>query len=85
MLKCNTTDFCIDIEDLGVTLRTLLAVGAAGYRETGRRKWGVRYKNAMIGNIQVASTRPPARITTGCKAVEPRNRAAIEGSNPANT
>ena len=63
MLTYSAVDNCIDIEDIGVTLRTLLAVGATGFKETGRRKWNIRYKGALIGAIQVASHRPPAAMT----------------------
>ena len=43
----------IDITDMGVTIRTLLAVAADGYKETQRRKWSVKYKGAVIGWLQV--------------------------------
>lgn len=58
MVTIDIEDKVIDFEDLGVTLRTLLSIGANGYAETGKRKWGIRYKNAVIGNIQVASAKP---------------------------
>lgn len=41
------------VPDLGVTLRTLLGVAAQGYKETGRRRWSIRYKGALIGSLQV--------------------------------
>lgn len=58
MVTVDMKDKVIDIEDLGVTMRTLLAVAATGYAKTDRRKWGIRYKNVVIGNVQVASLKP---------------------------
>ena len=52
----------IYIEDIGVTMRTLLAVAAQGFAENGRRRWHVVYKNAKIAVVQVAST--PRNATT---------------------
>jgi len=43
----------IEITDLGVTLRTLLAVAAQGYQTQQRRKWSIKYKGAVIGWLQV--------------------------------
>lgn len=43
----------IEVTDLGVTLRTLLAVAADGYKVRQRRKWSVRYKGAVIGWLQI--------------------------------
>lgn len=57
-------DSVIDIDDIGVTLRTLLAVAANGCSLNNKRKWGIRYKNAIIGSVQCSSTpRVPAKIT----------------------
>lgn len=47
----------IYIEDIGATMRRLLAVAAQGFAETGRRRWHIVYKNARIGLVQVASER----------------------------
>lgn len=58
MVTIDIKDKVIDIEDIGVTMRTLLAVAATGCAETGRRKWSIRYKNAIIGNVVVASLKP---------------------------
>jgi hypothetical protein len=64
MVMIDVTDQCLDVDDIGVTLRTLLAVAAKGYAETGKRRWQIRLKGAMIGSVQCASTpRVPARIT----------------------
>jgi hypothetical protein len=76
MLQYNATDYSIDIEDLGVTLRTLLAVGAAGCKSTGRRKWDIRYKSAIIARIQVSSARLPARISLKARMHGPRPEQA---------
>jgi hypothetical protein len=50
------------IEDIGVTMRTLLAVAAQGFAENGRRRWHVVYKNAKIAVVQVASIPRDAAI-----------------------
>ncbi len=43
----------IYISDIGVTMRTLLAVAAAGYADSQVRRWHVVYKKARIGLVQV--------------------------------
>lgn len=64
MVTLDMIDRCIDIDDIGVTIRTLLAVAATGYKETGIRKWDIRYKKAVIGKLHVGTKqRPPAKIT----------------------
>ena len=60
MATIDIEDKVIDIEDLGVTMRTILAAAATGYKQTDKRRWGIRYKNVVIGNVQVASTPKPA-------------------------
>lgn len=41
------------ITDIGVTLRTLLACAATGYATTKKRRFGIKYKEVIIGNISV--------------------------------
>lgn len=41
------------LSDMGVTMRTLLAVAASAYPETKRRRWNLVYKGALIGRIQI--------------------------------
>jgi hypothetical protein len=53
----------LSVPDLGVTLRTLLAVAAQGYDDTGRRAWTVRFKGAKIGTIQVKTDPPDSKLT----------------------
>ena len=43
----------IHITDIGVTLRTLLAVAADGLKTSGTRKWSIMYRGAKIGQVQV--------------------------------
>ena len=85
----------IHIEDLGVTLRTLLAVAAKGLQENGNRKWKIVYKFACIGNVQVKDfderkqhARPAIRTPEGvkrqpslAKALARANLALAEGSS----
>jgi hypothetical protein len=61
-IEHNSEKYEIYIQDLGVTMRTLLAVAAQGFAENGRRRWYVVYKNAKIGVVQVASTPRAATI-----------------------
>lgn len=49
----NTEKKEIYIEDIGVTVRTLLAVAAQGMEDCGNRKWHIVYKDARIGIVQV--------------------------------
>lgn len=41
------------IQDIGVTLRTLLAVAASGHRDSGVRRWHIVYKDVRIGAVSV--------------------------------
>ena len=49
----NTEKKEIYIEDIGVTIRTLLAVAAQGMEDCGNRKWHIVYKGVRIGLVQV--------------------------------
>ena len=50
MITC--TDGIITVEDLGVTLRTLLAV-AADHAVQGKRVYKVSYKRVVIGSVRI--------------------------------
>lgn len=43
----------LQVPDLGVTLRTLFAVAAAGHAKTGKREWKLEYKGAIVGKLKV--------------------------------
>lgn len=49
----------IMIPHLGVTLRTILAAGAAknSIEHTRRRKWRLSYSGVIIGHVRVANRR----------------------------
>jgi hypothetical protein len=49
----NTEKKEIYINDIGVTIRTLLAVAAQGLEDCGNRRWHVVYKDVRIGLVQV--------------------------------
>lgn len=67
-VKLNVEEQCIEIEHLGITMRTLMAVGAQGYAQTSKRRWNIKYMNVKIASIQVASSKnPPARIMPKAK------------------
>jgi len=53
MVKADVADAVIDITDIGVTLRTLLAVAAANYEENPRRVWKIRYKASIVGSVRI--------------------------------
>ena len=43
----------IDVNDLGVTLRTLLAIADARLKVSGHKTYKVRYKHMIIGSVKV--------------------------------
>lgn len=43
----------LQVPDLGVTLRTLMACAARGYGETKKRQWKLLYKGAVIGSVKI--------------------------------
>lgn len=49
----------IMIPHLGITLRTILAAGAAknSIEHTRRRKWRLSYSGVIIGHVRVANRR----------------------------
>lgn len=52
-------DDVIMIPHLGITLRTILAAGAAknSAERTKRRKWRLSYSGVIIGHVRVANRR----------------------------
>ena len=54
----NTEKKEIYINDIGVTIRTLLAVAAQGLEDCGNRRWHVVYKDVRIGLVQVKAHSP---------------------------
>jgi hypothetical protein len=53
MITTDAENATLDVPDLGITLRSLLAVAAAGYTVNPKRIWKVRYKNSIIGSIRI--------------------------------
>lgn len=53
----NVDEGVLTIPDLGVTLRTLLAVASNGYSLSGRRTWKIDYKSVVIGSVRVKTER----------------------------
>lgn len=43
----------IDIADLGVTMRTLLAIAGDRLVASGRRRYKIRYKHMTVGSVNV--------------------------------
>lgn len=52
-VELNTEKKTLTIPDLGVTMRTIMAVAASGYVETQDRSWKIIYKGAHIGTVKV--------------------------------
>lgn len=53
MITRDDENATIDIEDIGVTLRTLLAHAATGYVNNPKRVWKIRYKQVIIGSVRL--------------------------------
>lgn len=53
MITIDTEQGILDIPDLGVTLRTMLASAVRGYASNPKRTWKLRYKNVLIGSIRI--------------------------------
>lgn len=43
----------LTVPHIGITLRTLLAVAADGYKTNPRRTWKVAYLGTVIGSIRI--------------------------------
>ena len=43
----------IDVPDLGLTLRTLLAIADTRLKSTGHKTYRIRYKHMIIGSVKV--------------------------------
>jgi hypothetical protein len=55
MITTDTNTATIHIEDIGVTVRTLLAVAADGYKVNPKRVWKISYgdSNVVIGSVRI--------------------------------
>ena len=53
MVTADIEAVVIDIEDLGVTVRTLLAVANDAAKTVKKRTWKIRYKHAIVGSIRI--------------------------------
>jgi len=56
MVLTDTTATTLTVPDIGVTLRTLLACAAKGYKTNRKRTWKVMYKNVVIGSVRIKTT-----------------------------
>lgn len=48
----------IDVPDLGLTLRTLLAIADTRLKSTGHKTYRIRYKHMIIGSLKVRHQEP---------------------------
>lgn len=53
MVVVNNDEATLDVPDLGVTIRTLLACAAKGYKNNPKRVWKLRYKAVIIGSVRL--------------------------------
>lgn len=55
LMTTDTVSGGIHITDIGVTLRTLLAVAAEGYKEHPKRVWRIAYgdNNEIVGSVRI--------------------------------
>jgi hypothetical protein len=91
----NTEKKELYIDDIGVTMRTMLAVAAKGQAECGVRRWHVVYKEVRIGMVSVktetlkekSNGRPAIRVEKRAQrksyfaeTAKPQIVAVVEGS-----
>ena len=52
-VQADTENNTLQVPDLGVTLRTLMACAAGGYEVSKKRQWKLLYKGAIIGSVKI--------------------------------
>ena len=52
-VQADTENNTLQVPDLGVTLRTLMACAARGYEVSKKRQWKLLYKGAIIGSVKI--------------------------------
>lgn len=52
-VQADTENNTLQVPDLGVTLRTLMACAATGYEVSKKRQWKLLYKGAIIGSVKI--------------------------------
>lgn len=52
-VQADTENNTLQVPDLGVTLRTLMACAARGYEVSKKRQWKLLYKGAVIGSVKI--------------------------------
>ena len=94
-VELNTEKKTLTIPDLGVTMRTIMAVAASGYAETKNRSWKIIYKGAHIGTVKVkddhlkrsthvANSNGPQTVRSPAKITSRRYfEKAVDGTNLA--
>lgn len=53
MVKIDADNGTLAVPDIGVTLRTLMACAAEGYKTRPKRVWKVLYKDTVIGSVRI--------------------------------
>jgi hypothetical protein len=66
----------IYIPDIGVTMRTMLAVAAKGYAECRVRRWHIVYKDVRIGMVSIKTDSPKE------KSSDSNERPALKKQTP---
>ena len=52
-VQLDVAEATLDIPDIGVTIRTLLACASEGYKLNPKRVWKIRYKNTIVGSVRI--------------------------------
>lgn len=52
-VTCDSEAATLHVPHIGITLRTLLAVAADGYKANPRRTWKVAYQGTVIGSVRI--------------------------------
>ena len=53
MITTNVEACTLEIPDLGVTLRTMLACAVKGYKQNPKRTWKLKYMGVIVGSVKV--------------------------------
>ncbi len=55
MVSIDPENGTLNVPDIGVTLRTLMAAAASGYKTRPKRVWKVIYKGIVVGSVRIKS------------------------------
>lgn len=64
MITVCSDEAVLEVEDIGVTLRTLLGFAAEGFKHNPKRVWKVRYKDTIIGSVRLRTEVPKGKLSS---------------------